>query len=1635
MGLLNDKMFDYKLRAGDNLPVPVMTTPVVHGTPGSTSYSYRASFVTLVGETTPTEAVVVTTGPATINNTNYIALSVESVPAAATFVRFYKLQGGVYYLLQEVAASIAAYNDKGVALQTAELIKEDNTSGRPQWRALLFNHGVYLQRQELIDLQWIMLRGVKDLAEASLHRDGDIISGCAYQFDSGTTWNFTTGKVYIQGQIVDVPAGQVELVGTGVETVGIVVTPTVVSHVIDPVMRNQDELVDLEYAQDGAARLIYEFVWGIDQDNQLDIQKFTDNTPLIVTVTPETTVLDRKLANRTRDVSGNFVVRNFPVEVQAHATDATQLTLKIGPGLAYVEGYPVETIGYRFEHINKAREYGSRNNSTIDAYESDGGAATATNAENYNVNGLKVKLKVGSGNAHTVTLSGVSATAATVATQIEAALNGYISNESPDLITCIDATGSLNIRARDDQTLEIMAIAGDAYTILGLSEGVILPTGQRIYDANDAFLKTITDLNYSCEHVVSVSYNGTTDKNLLLDNQSNSGVYDVLGASLVLADCHDGLFTYEKNVDFERDGDYISFVGMSGEKPGSGVPLYVKYRYQRNAVKGTRVLTTVANEEVTKLAYQGQDDLGHSDVVEITKISNTIGGDNAWDEYVFLKNSTAMLHATSQIDWSTAGAQGVGQPTTNAKYYVSYTYWAHSAEGDYVSADSYDTYASIELAPDGVTYLRDCIDFRTTSTSRPINADNPVFDYDFYFARVDKLAVSPDGTLSVIEGNAAIEPPIPTDQEGKLTVAQIIVSPYTYYVSDVKVRNVGVMRTTQLGISDMKDRIARLEYWQTVNDLENQTTYSDAAIGAKGLFTDPITGQNKMSWSFSKTGNTAGVEGAVIHTAAIDAKNREVKIPVTQVQQLITLDESESENISLVGNQIVLGYQPVLHQESKAASRRQNLNPDLIWSPMNGRLTLTPGVDMFYDTEQLPRATINYDNNMAALLNILDAERIGQIDWGAWNRTGGGRFDFQTWWGGGRWNYIDYARTGTQIDSIVPDRQVIDFGDRVVDLSTIQFMRTKNTDNSPFEIAVVADSLMVNADHRCEIAGVNVNLTATGDSVAGTSVTKNIVTMVYSTNPVNGEVSVTSRVVPTSLTTVKTDSAGRLTAKFTMPAGVECGTCLVRILHATTDDVSEASANFYGSGLKETKQATTLGMTSARVNTTCVSGTRSDWWITDAWGWDPLAQSFLVMEDNTYLCAVGVFFAAKSATKPVTCEIRKMVNGMPSKDVFQSVTKQAADITISDDATSETVFTFPDVVGYNMEEYAIVLMTNCVDYEVWNSELGDTDIITGNVIMTQSHGGVQFHSPNNSTWQPETKKDLKFKLYKSNFVSDCAIVFENLTGIEASYLVLKTMEFLAPGTNAKWSYSLDNGTSWVAYRPWVDTYLGSIATQVRLKIDVTSLGGAYAVVKEFNGIVFLLHEDEATYIGNSITFTDAENYPNEVRAILDLDTDGVNGAGSRSVTPYYTVDDGLFWCELKVQTGYNAVAKDDPFMEWEFSTRPDAATVTGATNASPIVITSAGHGFNDNEIVVVATVGGNTAANDTWRVANATANTFELVDPDTGVDSQGNSAYTSGGTAVLAEFTQCRLRVDMTTASKAVTPRVRNIRLLCNERI
>jgi hypothetical protein len=345
------------------------------------------------------------------------------------------------------------------------------------------------------------------------------------------------------------------------------------------------------------------------------------------------------------------------------------------------------------------------------------------------------------------------------------------------------------------------------------------------------------------------------------------------------------------------------------------------------------------------------------------------------------------------------------------------------------------------------------------------------------------------------------------------------------------------------------------------------------------------------------------------------------------------------------------------------------------------------------------------------------------------------------------------------------------------------------------------------------------------------------------------------------------------------------------------------------------------------------------------------------------------------------------------------------------------------------------VLSNCQDYEVFHATVGETDILTGQLVMAQPAGGVLFKSPNNSTWEAMLKSDLKYRIYKSNFENDCQIVFHQLTGIEASDLCLRVEQFLGQSVGVSWSYSLD-AENWVPFLPGINTSLESVITGCYLRCDVTSAQGLFRIIDKYMGVLFMLNKENGDYIMNQMEFPDPTALPNKVICTVDLDTDGVNGQGATTnVAAYYSIDNGDTWVEMTVPEGYTPITKVVPLREFRFET-PDSVNVGSASAATPIVVTVSNHGYKDNAIVDIAgVVDGDenpTAANGRWRVKNATTNTLELVDPVTGEDSVGDAEGT-GGTMTLAEFNKCRGRLNLKTTNKARSPEAGPPKFYCSE--
>ena len=245
----------------------------------------------------------------------------------------------------------------------------------------------------------------------------------------------------------------------------------------------------------------------------------------------------------------------------------------------------------------------------------------------------------------------------------------------------------------------------------------------------------------------------------------------------------------------------------------------------------------------------------------------------------------------------------------------------------------------------------------------------------------------------------------------------------------------------------------------------------------------------------------------------------------------------------------------------------------------------------------------------------------------------------------------------------------------------------------------------------------------------------------------------------------------------------EVGTKVLTFIDDVNNDIREASTRatntFLISGVVETVQENIVSVRNANVQSQEVADTRDIRQRNEAVGTqvlatevvntstntrteninppDPLAQTFVV-EDNTgvFITKVDLFFEQKDNLDiPVIFELRTVENGIPTKNIIplsQSILRPA-NVNTSDDGSVATTFTLKAPVYLEPGiEYAMVVRSASARYRAFISRVGENDLISQTFVSNQPYLGSLYKSQNGSVWEPSQWEDLKFTLYRADFV-------------------------------------------------------------------------------------------------------------------------------------------------------------------------------------------------------------------------------------------------------------------------------------------
>ena len=345
---------------------------------------------------------------------------------------------------------------------------------------------------------------------------------------------------------------------------------------------------------------------------------------------------------------------------------------------------------------------------------------------------------------------------------------------------------------------------------------------------------------------------------------------------------------------------------------------------------------------------------------------------------------------------------GAVKPTGNILIIVDY--YKHSGGDGYFSKMSYiDNSSSAEnynqipsyKSKYGTQYsLRDCIDFRpvrlnaqtqfvfrhtdsdlSVGSLLPADLSTFICDYSYYLGRRDKLIITKDKAIQIIEGSPSINPLLPSEPEGALVLANITHKPYTGNIptemntglSDLSVQSVQHRRYTMADIAGLDTRINRIEYYTALNALE-QNANSLQISDSYGLnrFKNGIMVDDFSGYAASDAGITDYKASINRRTKQMTAKQTVKNFPLKSLALAYNMERPRSSVISSFNfartsdgytNYFSLPYTTTNIVAQKLASRTININPFSVTNA-KGLVALSPNVDNWVDTSYSPSLLI-----------------------------------------------------------------------------------------------------------------------------------------------------------------------------------------------------------------------------------------------------------------------------------------------------------------------------------------------------------------------------------------------------------------------------------------------------------------------------------------------------------------------------------------------------------------------------------------------------------------------------------------------------------------------------------------------------
>ena len=1061
--------------------------------------------------------------------------------------------------------------------------------------------------------------------------------------------------------------------------------------------------------------------------------RYVEGKPVRIRDVTEFNTVNKELARRTYEESGNYVVNGLKVSLEKEGNSAYAV---VSPGKAYVYGKEVigvsptkllippvtatqsKTLQHTGVSYGQYFTYNSTANQLLDNYEFDGSRYNLLNGS---------------------TIIGTCSVANVTPGKIY--VYGIVKNVGQE-VTAITKVG-------------ITTLTNSGKLFDAAQGSMIFDTGKNGISSigNVSVVKRVRDTSISLTSATFTLTGTATEKPLITDIYALDSGGQIITATASYA------------------GNNVN-VTLSAT---DGVVLYYSV-VETNVAHDTLAETVAFVKTVYDTANGGH--LGVSNAVEIVSVKDNFGAAGSLDvtsKFRLVRNQKDGYYGRSYVTLY------AGETLANSNLIIEFKYLKRTStvSGGYLTANSYANVTSKNLVHNYTSKslvehnLINSYDFRPYATDAvnpslgsagaptvlstnplalsisrgiaPANSATIMGDQTYYMSRIDSVVLDEYSNITLLKGGEDENPSVPTSRE-LYAIGNITIPGNTSEISGedkITVSSVSTKNYTMKDIGQIEQKIDGLIDIVSLSLLEKETSNLEIRDGnglnrfKNGILADSIRDLNIADIRDPEF-RAAIDNGRTVATPAVTQFPVDLKVGSgsgvnTAFPDVITLADT--------GTKIEVISQPYATNFRNCVSN---------FYSFEGKAVIDPPFTSGYDVIQNPAVNIEIDiagpmldlvDNLQEFMPLTTEAIIGE------ERTGTNRPRRRVLMGEFT-QTISQTRLASSTSSL--NQEV---GNFITDINMKPYLRRQ-------QIKVLVTGLRPNTRHYFFFDQKSVDSHVS----PGTGITYG------RQNSSNLDVRRVGYLASNAGEAVRTDSNGVLSAVFVLPASTFfVGENVLEVVDVDTYGSIDSASTSYSRatyrGYNFAVNKTDLSVTTRTPDfDTSVSITTRE---TQRQVGDPIAQTFRVKSSSTnnanvaMISDIDVYFKQKSATTGVTLQIREVVNGYPSKKVLPFASKHldASQVLISPNGITATTFTFDNPVRLSANaEYAFVVIpdANSPDYLIYTSKVGSTSLSKGTaasqVAVTNDWGdGVLFTSTNDSAWKSYQDEDIKFILKRYDF--------------------------------------------------------------------------------------------------------------------------------------------------------------------------------------------------------------------------------------------------------------------------------------------